>query len=123
MIFTVLTFVGVLHIITQEQPLRGAGPGLVARIATSSNPTVSTSVAAPIFATSTSPMCSSRIVSTTGSAVMLYFSDILGQRPSFNSGHVQAASSTVMYDAELYGCSAVYAYGFTSTVITVSEAR
>lgn len=98
----------------------GSAPsGLQATIATSSNPTVGTT-ALLVFATST---CSTRIVSTYASPVMMYFSDITGQRPSPTAGHLQAASTTVAYDSGLYGCGAVYMYGFVSTAITVSEAR
>lgn len=96
-----------------------APSGLQATMATSSNPTVGTT-ALLVFATST---CATRIVSTYASPVMMYFSDFTGQRPSATAGHLQAASTTVAYDSGLYGCGAVYMYGFVSTAITVSEAR
>lgn len=98
----------------------GGQTGITTRIATTSNPTVGTS-AVRIFATST---CSGRIISTTGKAIMLTFTDAPAQVPTATFGHIQAASTTVVYDASEYGCNAVRAYGFdANSSITVSETR
>lgn len=90
-----------------------------ARIATTSQAAV-TSTASTIIATSS---CSSRIISTVASPIMLTFTDNQGAIPTGVFGHIQAASTTVVYDAGLYGCGAVKAYSFTAATITVAETR
>ena len=96
-----------------------ASSGLPSSIATSSNPTVGTT-AVLLFATST---CASRVITTVASPVMLTFSDNQGKVPTAVYGHLQGASTTVVYDSGLYGCDAVRAYGFVSSAISVSESR
>jgi hypothetical protein len=55
---------------------------------------------------------------------MLTFNDYAGQTPTGAFGHLQAASTTVVYDSGLYGCGAVKIYGFdANSVITVTETR
>lgn len=99
--------------------VKGSAPsGLTARIATTSNPTV-TSTAGTLIATTTN--CAARVISTTGSAVMLTFSDYIGQTPTASFGYVQPASTTVAYDAGIYGCGLVKVYSFATQVVTVSE--
>lgn len=107
-----------LQIADDSLTFAGAGE-LPATVATSSNPTVGTT-ATLVFATST---CASRIVTTVASPVMITFSDRIGQTPTGAFGHLQAASSTVSYDASEYGCGAIKMYGFVSSAITVSESR
>lgn len=94
--------------------------GLSARLATSSNVTVSTSVGGNIFATSS---CAVRIISTGNSGIMLTFSDITGESPSASVGHWQGPSTTVAYDGGQYGCGAVKAYSGVSQTLKVSETR
>jgi len=96
-----------------------APSGLPASVATSSQAAVSTT-AISLFATST---CSARIVTTYASPVMLTFSDYAGQTPTGTFGHLQAASTTQVYDSGQYGCGLVKGYSFTSQTITVTEAR
>ncbi len=96
-----------------------APTGLPATIATSSNPTVGTT-ALIIIATSS---CAARIITTSASPVMLTFSDYANQTPTGSFGHLQAASTTVVYDGGQYGCGLVKAYSFTTQVITVSDSR
>lgn len=97
---------------------RSAAPdGVFGLVATSTNPTVDTT-ARVVFATST---CSARVVSTTASPVMMTFAD--GYTPTATYGHVQGASTTVAYDASLYGCGQVRIYSFVAGNITVSEIR
>ena len=73
---------------------------LSASHATSSTITVSTA-AVTAFATST---CAARIVTTNAQPVRFHFSD----RDTFTLttaiGHTQGASTTVTYDASVYGC-------------------
>ena len=88
-------------------------------VATTSNPTVGP-LALTLFATTT---CSSRVITTAASAVMLTFSDYAGQTPTGSFGHLQGASTTVSYDSGTYGCGLFKAYAFSSTTITVTETR
>lgn len=90
-----------------------------ATVATTSNPTIGTS-GVVLFATST---CIGRVVTTVASPIMLTFSDYAGQTPTALFGHLQAASTTVYYDASQYGCGLFKAYGFASSAITVTEYR
>lgn len=105
---------------TQPHNFGSATSGLSATIATTSNPTVGTSPASPVVATST---CTSRIISTLASPIMIGFSDVQGFVPTALIGHPQAASTTVAYDSGLYGCGAVRIYSFAASTITVSETR
>lgn len=108
-------------VFTLSQRVDASAPsGLPAVIATSSNPTV-TSTAALVFATSST--CSARIVSTTNTGIMLTFGDNQGKRPTGAYGHWQAASTTVAYDSGLYGCDAVFVYSSASQAISVTETR
>lgn len=93
--------------------------GIVATVATSTNPSVS-STASVIFATST---CSSRTITTQQSALRLTFSDYNGATPTATFGVLQTASTTKEYDSAQYGCGLVKAYSYASDVITVLESR
>lgn len=116
-IIAAILFIYVLGVTT---PSAHATAGfLPAAIATTSNPTVTTT-AGTLFATST---CVSRIVTTSASAVMLTFSDYAGQTPTGSFGHLQPASTTVVYDSGQFGCGRVQVYSFATQLITVSESR
>jgi hypothetical protein len=54
---------------------------------------------------------------------MITFTDAQGKVPTATFGVLQAASTTVAYDASQYGCGAVRIYSFVSSAITVQEAR
>ena len=110
-----------------EKAQGGAPSGLYSTISTTSQVTVG-GTSRTIMATSTN--CASRIISTKASAIMLAFTDdnIGGASgvpftPSAVIGHLQAASSTVVYDGALYGCNAIKAYGYIESDLTVSETR
>jgi hypothetical protein len=102
-------------------------PGLIARADTTQLPsTVATSslvtvAQTPLTVFATSTMCAARVVSTTGSPVMLTFSD--AYTPSATAGFVQGASTTVAYDSSQYGCGKVKAYSFVTSAFTVQESR
>lgn len=78
-----------------------------------------------IFAANTS--CKSRVISTVGTAIMISFDDIpqagvVGSTTvSGTVGSVQGASTTVAYDAELFGCGVWNAWAVASTTITTVE--
>lgn len=65
--------------------------------------------------------CDARVISTVGVPIMLGFGTVDGFTVSGTAGHLQGASTTVVYDSGEVGCGAVTAYGFSSTTITVSE--
>lgn len=77
---------------------------------------------------SSTDRCSSRIISTVGSSIMLNFASTSAQATSTAYlsefvGHIQGASSTVAYDSGIYGCPNVGIYGVASTTIRVTEFR
>lgn len=115
-----LTIIALVLSFSTNPAEANAIPGVVAPIATTSNPTVTNS-SALVFATSS---CSARIISTSASPIMITFGDVAGNGgPTGSFGHIQAASTTVIYDSGQVGCGALRIYSFTSQVITVSEAR
>lgn len=122
---TVLSVLGAAAIIAAfflfANPFKAAADAttLPATVATSS-PSAVTTTARTIFATST---CATRVISTRESAITLTFSDNQGVTPTATYGHVQAASTTVAYDAAQYGCNAFKAYSFTAQNLSVMEAR
>jgi hypothetical protein len=73
--------------------------------------------------------CDARVITTPGtSAIMLSFddfkktaNDISSSTLSATVGHLQAASTTVVYDSGQYGCGKVSAYAWATTSLTVSE--
>lgn len=119
----VLTFLTALAIFLsyRTNPANASAfPGQQTSIATTSNPAV-TNTASLVFASST---CTARIITTAASPIMITFGDIAGNGgPTGTFGHLQAASTTVVYDSGQVGCGALRVYSFTSQNITVSEAR
>jgi len=98
-----------------------APSGLQATVASTSNQVVGVTVTS-IFATTTN--CASRVITTGAQAILLTFSDFAGQTPTGSFGHLQAASTTVVYDSGLYGCNLFKAYGeAASSTITTTETR
>jgi hypothetical protein len=99
----------------------GGTAGVQSTVATSSFQTTVAGTARILFATST--LCSSRVISTQAGAVMLTFSDLTGQRPTGARGHIQTASTTVVYPSENFGCNAVWVYPYGADTLTVTETR
>lgn len=102
------------------QVYASAPAGLPARIATSSSPVLAATTATVIIATSS---CSARMITTKASPILLTFSDLAGLAPTATYGHLQAASTTVVYDSGQYGCGLVKAYAMVADTITVSESN
>lgn len=105
---------------------------------TASNPVMSTTtvvgpqgsavVKTQVFARNAA--CKSRIITTDGtSAIRISFKDIPGSgnigstTVGVGVGHYQAASTTVAYDAEIYGCSAWNIWAWASTTLSVTETQ
>lgn len=100
----------------------GSAPsGLNSSVSSSTRVTLSDATATFLFATSS--QCASRAISTRGGAVVLTFSDRFGNVPGPVLGHVQAASTTVVYDSGLYGCDALRIYSFGAQVVDITETR
>lgn len=121
-ILAIIFFIGIATwLVSSREPiaLGSATAGLPASVATTSVETVGTT-ATMVFATST---CTSRIITTEGSPIMITFSDYAGQSPTGSLGHWQAGSTTVAYDSGLYGCGAVKVYSNPQSVITTTETR
>lgn len=115
---------------TTNVPLSGAGDGLVAnpRIATTTvlGPQGASVVKNQLFAANA--LCTSRVITTPGtSAIVISFDDI----PSAGNigsttvgagvGHLQAASTSVAYDAEIYGCGVWNGWAWASTTVSLTE--
>ncbi len=113
----VIGFIILTALFITQKSYGSAPSGLMARVATTTNPTVSTT-AVTVFATST---CSSRTITTSGQPIMITFSDYNGATPTGSFGHLQAASTTVAYDSGQYGCGLTKIYSFASQVLTVTE--
>lgn len=122
--------------VSSVHPAGASAPsGLFARVATSSTVVVTPNTTVVLFGTTTKSttgvaldlQCSSRIISTTGSALYLSFSDISSSTPSapaslYNAlGHVQASSTNVVYDSGLYGCGLVSARSSGTSTVTLTE--
>lgn len=102
-------------------PNFGSGtPGTVTNVATSSFQAVTAATAELLFATSS---CSTRVISTNGGEARLTFSDYKGDRPTSVNGVLQAASTTVTYEAEVYGCNALWVYPYATGVLNILETQ
>lgn len=106
-------------------PLGSAPSGLAGTIATSSTVIVGPDVEVNLFSTTTP--CLARIVTTYSQPITIAFSTssaYVTATSTPDTGHLQTASTTVAYDAGVYGCSRWVAYGVeASTTVTVSEFR
>ena len=75
--------------------------------------------------------CNSRIITTVGQDIALTFYDpkdaeignLSSTTLSMQIGHLQLASTTVVYDSGIYGCGNVYGYAKASTTITLTETK
>jgi disulfide bond formation protein DsbB len=119
---TVILFIGIFLGIygSYVQPAFGSDATQIPATHASTTRITVTTTASTAFATST---CAARTITTSASPVMLTFSDITGQTPTGSLGHLQAASTTVTYDAGLYGCGRLKVYSDATQLITVSEFR
>ena len=68
-------------------------------------------------------LCGSRIVSTTGGAIMMAYASLASTTLSGSVGNYQAASTTVAYDSGLYGCGYWTFYAYATTTIVVTQTR
>lgn len=134
-IVLMLAAIGLVSI-TSEKPKQAEGSafsGVQAMVATSSTIQVGPQERKVWFLGRTVDVkvpCAARIISTQGQAVALTFDGVSSSTAmsqlslTLASGHIQAASTTVVYDSGLYGCNriGIYGYGATTTV-TITETR
>jgi hypothetical protein len=115
----------VYGLVSQPQVVFGGAPsGLQATVSTTSPAAVGPQYAATIIATTT---CAARIITTFAQPITLTFSDrgtTSTEMPGALYGHLQLGSTTVVYDAEQFGCGLVRAFGFgASTTITITNTK
>lgn len=99
-----------------------APSGIAATFATSSAYVAGTTENR-LFATTTA--CTARLVTTTSQGVMITFSEKNAIVPTATIGHWQAASTSINYDAGVYGCDSwrVFGGGGGNSNLTVAEFR
>jgi len=138
MVLAVVIFGGVYFSLKTETALGEAG-GLPAFVATSTSVVVGDLIGGWGYATTSwgtanssrlpvlsipYPNCSARIISTAGDPILLSFDNNASSSQTIGRRHIQASSTTVVYDANQFGCDTVTAKGSaaTSTVqITITQ--
>lgn len=106
---------------TRDSSLGGAGLPSHLQVATTT--AVGPDEIVTIF--SDTQNCRARAISTQSSAIMITFDDstngnLSSATLSGTAGHIQAASTTVIYSSDNVGCGVMSAFGFSSTTITTS---
>lgn len=117
---------GVAALTVQDLTLGSAGE-VPAALSVATTTAVGPQEVIEIFGASAN--CSSRIISTTdgtGAAIQVLFGDgVTGDLQNSDvdevTGHLQAASTTVVYDAGLYGCGTWGVYGAASSTLLLTE--
>ena len=101
----------------------GGTLGLEAETATTSQNSLIGGSVSTLIATSSA--CATRVITTKASPILLTFSEVQNSLPSATTGHLQAASTTVVYSAQDFGCDNVKGLTAdgTNSVITISETR
>lgn len=126
----ILVLAGVLLVKPTATALGGAFTGTSAYLQSAATTSVNsftgtTTPAVTLFSAKTDGSCKSRVVSVPGtSPIVISFGDtsILSSTTlSTISGVLQAASTTVTYDGELYGCGRMTARAWATTTVTTSE--
>ena len=107
--------------------LKGAPQGLYSTLAVATTTAVGPQEKKTVFSANTS--CTTRVLSTAGQAIMVLYGDTTNGDLSSTTitsmaGHWQGASTTVAYDAGIYGCGRMIVLGVVaSTTITATEFR
>ena len=125
-----LGLVTLVVVLPRKEPSRLGGqlPGIPAKFASSTAMSVGPSVGGTVlFSTSATSSCSARFISTQSQPINLYFAtDTINDTvaPYELRGFQQAASTTVVYDADTWGCGGVKAWGFAATTtITIGRSE
>lgn len=129
-----LVVVGVVNLFVNP-PLGGAPQGVASFVATSSNVLVGLHIESLLYEGSQSGVgvqrkCASRIVTTRAEPIVINFSGTSLQTATTTilstfEGHLQGASTTVVYDSAVYGCGfwGARSVGVASTTVTISESE
>jgi hypothetical protein len=126
----ILVLAGVLLLKPFDQALGGAFTGSAAYLQMATTTVVGPQDASDtIFSAKSDNSCKSRVVTVPGSAtggINIIFGDptngdISSTTLSGAIGHYQAASTTVAYDGEIYGCGRWTAYAWATSTLIVSE--
>ncbi len=114
--------------IAPKDALGGAFTGTAAQLKYATTTTVGPQAVARVTVFPQNGECKNRVITTSGnSAIMLSFGEprtagnLSSTTISGTAGFWQAASTTVAYDAEQFGCGLWTAYGYASTTLTVAE--
>lgn len=126
-ILAVIVSVVVLFVVLfvgKEQNLKGAPTGLYSTLSIATTTAVGKQEVKTLF--SSNKQCTGRVITSVAAPLMIIFGDptngdLASTTLSGELGHLQAASTTVMYDSGTYGCGRVSAYAFSSTTITHTE--
>lgn len=125
---TIAMFVLAFLVFQGIQPAFASAPsGQPAYVATSSAKTLGPTIGLNgyLFGTSTISEtrynCSARVITTTAQPIMLSFSTQSSTTLSGMIGHLQAASTTIVYDSGTYGCGYWTGYAFGTTTVTLTE--
>ena len=118
--------------VVRPQPIVGAAPaGLRTRLVSNTVTTVGPQLVAHPVATTTpvhrvlflgNTTCQARVITTLGTGIQFtYGVESSSTTLSSTKGHFQAASTTVVYDASVWGCGVVSGWAAASTSVSVSE--
>lgn len=129
-LIAILMFIGVGFTLDKVKRAESSAPtGLSANLMLATSTSVGMDETTKLF--SDNYNCSSRVISTAGQSIMLSFDEpflpsgignVSSSTLSGSVGHIQLASTTIVYDSGLFGCGDVYAYGqVATTTITTSE--
>ena len=126
-ILGIIVVMGYLSYESLPKAQSAAPGGMQTKVSTSSVITLQNGQAGKTWTIAASSTCVARIVSTTDQAIMLKFAtSSSGYNLNGMAGHVQTGSTTVAYDAAIYGCDDLLAAttaagGATNTQITITE--
>ena len=124
----VLLLLLVILYIQEIKPAKALNVGFPASVSTTSQWTIGPTVAInPHLGSTTNEtylQCTSRVITTNGeSAIRLSMASLSSTTLSGSVGNTQLASTTVAYDAGLYGCGFLSVFAYSTTTITISEYR
>lgn len=131
-IFSGVALMGLLLVLQKIEVSQGSAPiGLPATVATTSTIVVGLQEELVIFNGESAgriKFCSSRVISTRADPILINFAGTSSSTATTTvlssvEGHLQAASTTSVYDSGLYGCGywGARSVGSGSTTITIME--
>jgi hypothetical protein len=129
---SILVLAGALFFSQAHETIGAGWIGMQSHIQTATTTAVGPDTVVTLFADNSPATCHSRVVTTNFSGIWLSFDDLdsstTGKVYTFGStslahniGHWQPGSTTVAYDAGLYGCGRMTAYADATNTITISS--